>query len=231
MITEHAFEQLATHENICNHWEATLKGCIFETLLGKPGKAQATHQQAYAAIRSRWPCDPAVCQMLLGPKIANVVAALLCSSTAKSNLCLFNDQYIVKPANCPHSGFAWHRDSDWCSEDMISNHSSYLSLWCALDDMTPDNGCLQVWSCPGGLHDHLKGSDKVAKSLAVQAGTAVIMSDRLMHCSLPNSSKAIRRAWMPQFSQQPIFSCGTNDPLTLAVPLISTAADSPHADK
>ena len=76
------------------------------------------------------------------------------------------------------------------------------------------------------MHDCLKGSDKVAKPLPVQAGTAIVMGDRLMHCSLPNGSKAIRRAWMPQFSQQPVLSCGTNGPLTLAVPLTSTAADS-----
>lgn len=45
-------------------------------------------------------------------------------------------QYIVKPPRCPQSGFAWHRDSDWCSPDVVCEHPGYLSLWCALDDMT-----------------------------------------------------------------------------------------------
>lgn len=45
-------------------------------------------------------------------------------------------QYIVKPPASAKSSFAWHRDSDWCMQD-THDCSGYLSLWCALDDMTP----------------------------------------------------------------------------------------------
>lgn len=70
------------------------RGCVFETLLAKPSKLEATDQQCYAATRSQWPCDPAVCQLLLGPKITALVSALLCthSSKSKQHLSLFNDQ-------------------------------------------------------------------------------------------------------------------------------------------
>ncbi len=44
-------------------------------------------------------------------------------------------QYIVKPPACVASGFAWHQDSDWCLEE-AKGCSQYLSLWCALDDMS-----------------------------------------------------------------------------------------------
>ncbi len=44
-------------------------------------------------------------------------------------------QYIVKPPGCVASGFAWHQDSDWCLEE-AKGCSQYLSLWCALDDMS-----------------------------------------------------------------------------------------------
>ena len=71
------------------------RGCVFETLLAKPSKLEATNQQSYAAIRSQWPCDPAVSQLLFGPKITALVSALLCtysSSKPKQHVSLFNDQ-------------------------------------------------------------------------------------------------------------------------------------------
>ncbi|KAL3148548.1 hypothetical protein ABBQ38_013984 [Trebouxia sp. C0009 RCD-2024] len=118
-----------------NNWEATQKGCVFETLLTKPSKVEGTDQQAYAAIRSQWPCDPAVCRLLFGPKIVTTLLHMG-SDRLQHHVSLFNDQYIVKPPRCPQSGFAWHRDSDWCSPDVVCEHPGYLSLWCALDDMT-----------------------------------------------------------------------------------------------
>ena len=44
-------------------------------------------------------------------------------------------QYIVKPPGSAESGFTWHRDSDWLS-DVGNQRVPYISLWCALDDMT-----------------------------------------------------------------------------------------------
>lgn len=42
-------------------------------------------------------------------------------------------QYIVKPSRSHLSGFAWHRDSAWCSGSDVDYHP-YLSIWVALDD-------------------------------------------------------------------------------------------------
>ncbi|KAL3137232.1 hypothetical protein ABBQ32_006782 [Trebouxia sp. C0010 RCD-2024] len=221
VIVEHAFEQLVQHGKLDNNWEATQKGCVFETLNTKPSKLEATDQQAYAAIRSQWPCDPAVCRLLFGPKMTRLVTSLLRigSGGLQHHVSLFNDQYIVKPPRCPQSGFAWHRDSDWCTPDLVCKHTGYLSLWCALDDMTADNGCLHIWSGGADQNPDVKPSTSEGHSVPVQAGTAVVMGDRLMHCSLPNSSNHARRAWMPQFSQQPILLQDTDCPVTLAVPL------------
>ena len=47
----------------------------------------------------------------------------------------------------------------------------------------------------------------------------VIMSSTLWHCSLPNNSSRMRRAWMPQFSAEPVRSRSSGTPLALAVPL------------
>ena len=90
-----------------------------------------------------------------------------------------------------------------------------------LGQCAADNGCLHISSNAGGseLPQSLQDLHSVGQPLPVEAGTAVVMGDRLMHCSLPNNSHHSRRAWMPQFSQQPILSLSTDCPVALAVPL------------
>jgi len=65
-------------------------------------------------------------------------------------LCTATEQFIIKP---PHSNLAsafnWHCDSQYASSTgRTVQYSPYVSLWVALDDMAPDNGCLVV--LPGG---------------------------------------------------------------------------------
>jgi len=44
------------------------------------------------------------------------------------------------------------------------------------------------------------------------------MSDRVMHCSGPNASRGIRRAYMPQFSRRAVFK-KNGETVALAVPV------------
>ena len=54
-------------------------------------------------------------------------------------VCLFNEQVVVK---APQHGdsFAWHQDSGY----IRFAHRPYLTLWCALDDSTRDNGTVVI---------------------------------------------------------------------------------------
>ena len=52
---------------------------------------------------------------------------------------------------------------------------------------------------------------------AMRAGDTLCMSDRVMHCSGPNASAGLRRAWMPQFSARAMRNRDGN-PTALAVP-------------
>lgn len=66
------------------------------------------------------------------------------------NIALFASHYIAKR---PHDGQAvlWHQDgSYWPLEPM-----EVVTLWLALDDSTPENGCMRV--IPGTQHLELKG--------------------------------------------------------------------------
>lgn len=216
VLVKHAFEHLAIQGAAQPGWEVVKKGCIFESLPGKPSRLLAGDRDTYVQQRSLWPCCPTACKLLLGTKVTHLVATLLGCPSANMHDCprLFNDQYIVKPPTCVASGFAWHQDSDWCLE-RANGCSQYLSLWCALDDMSQENGCLQVRVCAADeqVHD--------AKCLPVKAGTAIIMSDRLLHCSSANMSKHTRRAWMPQFSKTSILSHKDSAPVSFAVPIIA----------
>jgi len=42
------------------------------------------------------------------------------------------------------------------------------------------------------------------KTMTMRAGDVLFMSDRVLHCSGPNASDKVRRAWMPQFSSGPV---------------------------
>lgn len=55
--------------------------------------------------------------------------------------------------------------------------------------------------------------------LCVEPGTAIITSDTVLHCSGPNRSRHMRRAWMPQFSAGPITWVEGGQPVGLAIPL------------
>ncbi|GLC56350.1 hypothetical protein PLESTB_001095300 [Pleodorina starrii] len=58
-----------------------------------------------------------------------------------------------------------------------------------------------------------------AEHLFVPEGTVVVFLDTLLHASGPNRSPHTRRAWMPQFSSQPIRRTVDERPVALAVPL------------
>ncbi len=163
------------------------RGCVHQVLEGAAARGCRTLQQ-YLALRSAWPYSAAVSQFLASPQLAALLRALLGervflfneqvrpgpgrSLQARSRLLAGGcgarrpgcsgapcpPQFIVKPARSRGSAFRWHRDCEWCRAGLAQRHS-YLSLWCALDDMAPDNGAL--WVVPGS---HVQG--------AAQAGGA-----------------------------------------------------------
>ncbi len=125
-----------------------------------------------------------------------------CSSNThgSTSVYLLNENFIVKPPRAAGSAFGWHQDSEGITDLMADN--KYVSLWCALDDMTEDNGCLVVPAAGGRVaKDDLESAERVP--LLVRSGSLVALAHDSWHCSLPNTSARARRAWMPQFSKLP----------------------------
>jgi phytanoyl-CoA hydroxylase len=122
-----------------------------------------------------------------------------------------SDKVVYKNADNDF-GSPWHQDWPYWEGD----HK--VSIWIALDDASPDNGCLKV--IPGS---HLKGfiahtgADSTGKgfghqfrqedidesnavSLSVKAGTAVFFHDLLLHSSYPNRSGKDRWALISTYN-------------------------------
>ena len=94
--------------------------------------------------------SPIISAFLFGELMADIARATL-GDTAY----LFNEQYVVKAPKVG-SSFAWHQDSGYIGH----YHRPYLSCWCALDDVTEENGTIYVLPfdragmSPDDLFDH-----------------------------------------------------------------------------
>ncbi len=63
------------------------RGCIFPTIHPVNEPFLPTSLEAFAAMRTIWPCTLKACQILLSTKMLNLVVSLL-----GKGACLFNDQ-------------------------------------------------------------------------------------------------------------------------------------------
>lgn len=144
--------------------------------------------------------------------------AEITQATLGDNVYLFNEQYVVKAADTD-TKFNWHQDSGYVGH----YHAPYLSCWCALDDMTEENGTIYV--LPYGrdgrastdeLIDHVVeagSNDKVGyhgddpgDPAIVPAGSIVVFSSRTFHRSGANKTDHFRRSYLAQYSSEPIMN-------------------------
>ncbi|MDJ0631439.1 MAG: phytanoyl-CoA dioxygenase family protein [Rhodobacter sp.] len=164
--------------------------------------------EARRFLRHRHADFPELEQFVLGHRMG----ALLRETLGENGL-LFNEQFVVKGAGNGAS-FAWHQDSAYVGFD----HAPYVTVWIALDDTTEDNGC--VYLLPRdidrnpGIDPHewrddsreLNGysGDDPGIPMTCAAGTIVVFSSLTLHRSGPNSTDKPRRAYICQYSRDPI---------------------------
>ena len=154
-------------------------------------------------------------------------------STVGDNAYLFLELFSLK---WPRTGTAleWHQDSGYL---LGIPHKPYISLWCALDDMTEENGCLYVLPYSRAeskdVVQHIKdkktndligysGTD-LGTALLVPAGSIVGFSSTTFHRSGANLSDQPRRAFLASYSSEPITDKKGNL-WNLAVPFIENGA-------
>lgn len=141
---------------------------------------------------------------------------------------LFNEQFVVKG---PRTGaaFGWHQDGGYVGFD----HAPYLSVWIAIDDTTAENGPLFV--LPRDLRNDAAlvphHWDDTARemvgytgpepgiSAVVPSGSVVLFSSVTLHRSSTNSTDRVRRAYLAQYSGQPLIDPATGAPKRFATAL------------
>jgi phytanoyl-CoA hydroxylase len=130
---------------------------------------------------------------------------------------LWQTMYIYKQA---HIGgeVRWHQDASY----LITEPSSIVGFWIALEDAHKENGCL--WVQPGGHtgplreiyevdHQSMTGTlrelddtpwPSVTDGIAVEvpAGSLVIFNDHMPHYSSQNRSESSRQAFTMHFAEE-----------------------------
>ena len=108
--------------------------------------------------------------------------------------------------------FPWHQDDGYGAVDP----SPYLTLWLALNDATPENGCISVLpdSHQKGLIEHQRTPLGMAcysndapdqgVRVPVRAGSIAVFTSLTFHKSGPNTSHGTRKAYVIQYSHSPL---------------------------
>ncbi|WP_018616753.1 phytanoyl-CoA dioxygenase family protein [Segetibacter koreensis] len=146
----------------------------------------------------------------------------------------WHDQIFYKPAK-QGGVVAWHQDySYWTRTKPIA----HITCWCALDDATEENGCLQY--IPGshkwgllpkpviagdlhGIREFLSEEQKKqfdnAQFAPLKAGEAIFHHSLTLHGSGENKSSRPRRAFVINAFADGVVS-DSNEPLLAGVPVV-----------
>jgi phytanoyl-CoA hydroxylase len=130
----------------------------------------------------------------------------ICLDLIGPDVDLYWDQAVYKSPEKPRR-FPWHQDNGYA----FVEPQQYLTVWLALTDATADNGCPVVapgfhrlgtlahtyvdplgWEC---LRD-----PEGAVGAAVPAGGAVVFSSLTPHLTGPNTTDAVRKAYILQYA-------------------------------
>jgi len=173
---------LASHDDgrvmIAEHGAITFS--LFPVLRSPPARAFASH-----------PVFADLCHDLIGPDVR-----------------LYHDQAVYKKPEKPRR-FPWHQDNGYT----FVEPQQYLTCWVALTDATVDNGCPQVVP---GLHRHGTFAHRFTDPLGweifedhpdavaapVAAGGIVVCSSLSPHLTGPNTTDAVRKAYILQYAPE-----------------------------
>ena len=175
-------------------------------------------------ISNRWQTSARLPEFIFSDLLATI-----CRATLGENAYLFNEQYVVK---CAEVGmkFAWHQDSGYVGYD----HAPYLSCWCALDDMTIENGTVYMlpyaragtreWvrhTPEAGTNDLVGylGSDP-GEPVRCPAGSIAVFSSVCFHRSGVNTTPNMRRVYLAQYTREVLRKPDGSGPWALAEPFL-----------
>ncbi len=123
--------------------------------------------------------------------------------------------------------FPWHQDDAYTPV----TPSPYLTLWLALNDATPENGCISVrpgshkgglaphHPSPIGLVCHEADDPDQGVLVPVKAGSMAVFQSLTMHKSGANTSSGPRKAYVIQYSAAGLRNAKTDELIPNEIPL------------
>lgn len=188
-----------------------------------------THKGKRYFISNRYRQSPEMHRFLFGELMKEITTAFL-----GPDAYLFVEQWVVKGAE-QGMKFAWHQDSGYVKfVDPGNQHRPYLTCWCALDDMSVENGTISVLphdvlDTSNRVLDHVReeGSndligyegDNPGVTINVPKGSIVVFSSTSLHRSGANLTYRRRRAYLAQYTSEPLYS-STGKLWSQAVPFV-----------
>ncbi|KXN74729.1 hypothetical protein CONCODRAFT_2294 [Conidiobolus coronatus NRRL 28638] len=127
-------------------------------------------------------------------RIINLVKGLFLNvNDSCKEVYLFNEQYIVKPSDIA-TKFQLHKDSEhlpnYCKK--VFN----LAVWINLDAINESSGYFNFASL---------NNPQAITQLKLPPGSIVLIHSECPHYSDPNNSNSLRRAYMLQLTQKPLY--------------------------
>ncbi len=129
----------------------------------------------------------------------------VCADLIGPDVRLYWDQAVYKKPDTPAS-FPWHQDNGYA----FVEPQQYLTCWIALSNATEENGC--PWVVPGlhragTLRHHVSDTGLIcfdgaegAVPAPVRAGGMVVFSSLTPHCTGPNRTEEVRKAYIVQYA-------------------------------
>ncbi|KAF0698586.1 Aste57867_10816 [Aphanomyces stellatus] len=215
-------------------------GCVLD-IFASANRSNASRTQAHAYTELRRALlgheSPRGILDLIFDELPDYMTMLLPRKGANdhvSDLYFFNEHYVAKPP-ASKVEFRWHQvrslEANLCmtlhKDDteqlgMCVHRESvpwYLSAWCALDDVTTENGALQFR--PINIpHDEDDPFQDVTPPVVASAGSVLIFRSDIWHFSAANTTDTVRRAFYVQYSPCPITARPQSPtPLCCAIPM------------
>jgi len=157
--------------------------------------------------------DPAIAKFVTRPELVYIATQLL-----GPDCDLFWNQSVFKQPE-GNKEFPWHQDDAYAPV----TPSPYLTLWLALNDATPENGCISVLpgshkrglvphkASPIGLVGHDAADPNQGVLVPVKAGSMAVFHSLTMHKSGVNSSQGPRKAYVIQYSKAGLRNAATGE--------------------
>ncbi len=160
-------------------------------------------------------CHPSVEDERLFDFILSPAQLGFCRDLLGPEAYVFWEQYVVKAAETGMH-FSWHQDSGYVG--METPHKPYLTCWCALDDMSEENGTIyvlpysragtrqRVEHVPDPAINDLVGytGPDTGVPVVCPAGSIALFSSVTFHRSGHNHTDRPRRSYLIQYSDEPI---------------------------